>query len=147
MLYDCLIGNYRERMTNLRQLLAFNMKERRKKLGISQATLAERSDLSTHYVAMIELGRKFPSPENMEQIACALEIDTPELFSMPPSVEEAILQYRQKILKELEQTVGKTVDVAVNTAVSQLVATHLKDIEEQKQTNREKEQNKTINAI
>ena len=125
-------------MTNLRQLLALNMKEKRRKLGISQAKLAEMADLSTHYVAMIELGRKFPSPENLEQIASALEIDTPELFSMPPSVEEAILQYRQEILEDLEQTLDKTVNIAVKDAVSQLVAAHLKNIDAQKKSIQEK---------
>ena len=133
-------------MTNLRQLLAFNMKEKRKKLSISQAKLAEMADLSTHYVAMIELGRKFPSPENMEQIAYALEIDTPELFSMPPSVEEAVLQYRQEILADLEETVGKTVNVAVKAAVAQLIDSHLKDIEDMMRSIQKKRIPKEINS-
>jgi transcriptional regulator with XRE-family HTH domain len=68
-------------MTNLRDLLAFNMKEQRRILKLSQAKLAEKVDTSTHYIGMIELGRKFPSPEMLERIAAALEIDSPELFS------------------------------------------------------------------
>jgi len=142
MIYYCFIGNHKEKMTNLRKLLAFNMRDKRRKQGISQAKLAEKADLSTHYIAMIELGRKFPSPENMEQIACALEIDTPELFSMPPSVEEAVLQYRKKILADLEQTVGKSVSVAVNAAVTQLVAAHLNDIEDRNNMQMEKSKDK-----
>ena len=133
-------------MTNLRTLLAFNMKEKRRKLGLSQAKLAEMADLSTHYVAMIELGRKFPSPENMEQIASALEIDTPELFSMPPSVEEAVLQYRQEIMVALEETVGKAVNVAVKAAVAQLVDSYLKDIEKTMQSIRQKRPPKGNNS-
>jgi hypothetical protein len=31
---------------------------------------------------MIEMERKFPSPEMLERIAGALKIDSPELFSM-----------------------------------------------------------------
>ena len=87
--------------------------------------------MSTQYVAMIELGRKFPSPEKIEQIASALEVDTPELFSMPPSVEGTALQLRREILMDLEQTVVKIVNTAVRAAVSELVTAHLKDINDQ----------------
>jgi transcriptional regulator with XRE-family HTH domain len=59
-----------------------NMREQRRILGISQATLAERVNTSTHYIAMIELERKTPSLPMIERIAEALEIDAPELFSM-----------------------------------------------------------------
>jgi len=117
-------------MTNLRQLLASNMKENRRKLGLSQAKLSEKAGLSTQYVAMIELGRKFPSPENIEQIAAALEVDTPELFSMPPSVEGTASKLCREILMELEQTVGDTVNTAIRAAVSKLVADHLKGMDD-----------------
>ncbi|MDR0312344.1 MAG: helix-turn-helix transcriptional regulator [Treponema sp.] len=69
-------------MTSLTKLLAMNMREQRRILGISQATLAERVNTSTHYIAMIELERKTPSLPMIERIAEALEIDAPELFSM-----------------------------------------------------------------
>jgi DNA-binding XRE family transcriptional regulator len=59
-----------------------NMREQRRILGISQATLAERVNTSTHYIAMIELECKTPSLPMIERIAEALEIDSPELFSM-----------------------------------------------------------------
>ena len=117
-------------MTNLRKLLALNMKENRRKLGISQAGLAEKASLSTQYVAMIELGRKFPSPENIEHIASALEVDTPELFSMPPSAEGAALKLCREIIMDLEQTVAETVNNAVRAAVSKLAATHIKNMDD-----------------
>jgi hypothetical protein len=40
-------------MTDLRQLLAFNMKERRRSLKMSQYRLAELADTSTYYIGMI----------------------------------------------------------------------------------------------
>jgi transcriptional regulator with XRE-family HTH domain len=125
-------------MTNLRHLLAFNMKGNRQKLGLSQAKLAEKAGLSTQYVAMIELTRKFPSPEILGQIAAALEIDTPELFSMQPSVERATIKLHKTILAEIEQAVGETVNIAVRAAVSRLVADHLNNIEHREQNNSEK---------
>ena len=50
-------------MTNLRDILANNLKENRKKCGFSQAKLSEKARISTQYIAMIEVSRKFPTPE------------------------------------------------------------------------------------
>ena len=112
-------------MTSLRELLAYNIKKNRKKLGLSQAKLAEKTDLSTQYLAMIELERKFPSPEVLERLALALEVDSPELFSMPPSVEHSIRQYQALILKDLEQSLSKAVASAAKTAVAGVINSHL----------------------
>jgi transcriptional regulator with XRE-family HTH domain len=125
-------------MTNLRHILAFNMKENRRKLGLSQARLAEKAGLSTQYIAMIELSRKFPSPEILEQIASALELDSTELFSMQPSIERATIKLHQAILADIEQTVGETVNIAVKSAVSKIVAVHLKTMKDREQQNLEK---------
>lgn len=62
--------------------MAANMKEQRRIRGLSQAKLAEKVNTSIHYIGMIEIERKFPSPEMLERIAGALGIDSPELFSM-----------------------------------------------------------------
>ena len=70
-------------MTNLRALLAYNIKERRRVLGISQAKLAETVATSTHHIGQIEQKNKFPSPEMLKRIAAALEIDSPQLFPCP----------------------------------------------------------------
>jgi len=112
-------------MTSLRKLLAFNIKENRRELGLTQEKLAEKTDLSTQYIAMIELSRKFPSPEVLERLAFALEVDTPELFSISPSLDVAAQKLRRAILADLEQTVGDTVNTAVRTAVSSLVDAQL----------------------
>jgi hypothetical protein len=52
--------------------------------------LAERVPTPTHYIGQIEVGNKFPSPEMLERIAAALEIDRPPLFSMKTLTEEAV---------------------------------------------------------
>jgi len=67
-------------MTSLRSVLAFNMKTQRGILGITQAQLAERVNTSANYIALIETEKKFPTPEKLEMIASALEIDAPDLF-------------------------------------------------------------------
>lgn len=116
-------------MTNLRQLLAFTMKEKRRILGYSQAKLAEKADLSTQYIAMIELGRKFPGPETLERIAEALELDVPELFSMPPTEKGLLKKIGRKLLADIEKEAGKAVNKAVREAVGQVIADHIRDME------------------
>ena len=69
-------------MTDLRQLLASNMKIYRNLYGLSQSKLADKVDTATNYIAAIEAGRRFPSVEMLEKIAAALEVDPPELFSI-----------------------------------------------------------------
>jgi transcriptional regulator with XRE-family HTH domain len=92
-------------MTSLRALLSHNIKERRRKLGITQAKLAERVNTSTHYIGQIELGNKFPTPEMLERVAAALEIDSPELFSMNSFPAKAIMHFQDKLLADMESAV------------------------------------------
>jgi len=92
-------------MTSLRALLAHNIKEKRKILGITQAKLAEKVETSTHYIGQIELENKFPTPEMLERIAAALEIDSPQLFSMASFPTEAIKQFQAGLLDDVETAV------------------------------------------
>jgi transcriptional regulator with XRE-family HTH domain len=96
-------------MTSLKKLLAFNMKEQRRVLGISQAVLAERVNTSTHYIAMIELMRKTPSLPMLERIAVALEIDPPELFSMRKFPFLSITKLKKAIIEDIEKAVDKVI--------------------------------------
>ncbi|GMO39153.1 MAG: hypothetical protein Ta2B_18770 [Termitinemataceae bacterium] len=113
-------------MTKLRQILAVNMKENRCRLGISQAKLAEKADISTNFVAMIELEKKFPSPEMLERIAAALEIDTPQLFSIPTPVAESPKRLNKTVLNSIRNNVNIAVEQAVTEAVNKVIDEHLK---------------------
>jgi len=92
-------------MTSLRALLAHNMKEKRRILGITQAQLAEKVATSTHYIGQIELEKKFPTPEMLERIAAALEMDSPQLFSMNSFPIEAVRQFQEGLLTDVETAV------------------------------------------
>jgi len=105
-------------MASLKKLLAYNMKDQRRILGISQAALAERIDTSTHYIAMIELERKTPSLPMLERIAEALQIDPPELFSMRSIPPKSIQKIQETVLADIDK------------AVSHVIKEHLKAIEE-----------------
>ena len=67
-------------MASLREVFVENLKKKRRFCGISQAKLAEMAEVSTHHIAMIEIGRNFPTTELIERIAKALKIEAYELF-------------------------------------------------------------------
>jgi len=112
-------------MTNLKKLLAFNIKQSRIKLGLTQAKLAEKADVSTQYVAMIELGRKFPSLDLLERLSAALEIDNLELLTPPPFPVEHMIKLQKTFLADLEKEVAKSVRKAVQSAVVTVVNDYL----------------------
>ena len=76
-LYYYLSGN---EMASLREVFTENLKKKRRFCGFSQAKLAEMTEVSTHHIAMIEIGRNFPTTELIERMASALNIEAYELF-------------------------------------------------------------------
>ena len=90
-------------MTDLRELLANNIKKRRKLLRISQAVLAEKVETSTDYIGQIEQCKKFPSSEMLQRIAQALEMDSPDLFSTQVFTDEAIKIVQDKVQADLDE--------------------------------------------
>ena len=103
-------------MTSLRALLAHNIKQRRRILGITQANLAAKVGTSTHYIGQIELENKFPTPEMLERIASALEIDSPQLFSQEFFPVESIKRFQEGVLSRL----GTVVTDAIASEIEQL---------------------------
>ena len=97
-------------MTSIRVLLSTNIKKRRQILGISQVNLAEKVGTSTQYIGQIEQNRKFPSPEMLERIAEALEVDSPQLFSMESYSQDAIQKFREFLKDNLEKALNEAVD-------------------------------------
>jgi len=100
-------------MTNLRDILASNLKKNRKKCGISQSKLAELAGISTQYIAMIELSRQFPTPEVLERIAAALGIEAYELFSVPPSPESSMERLHKDIIREIREVIVEVLEKAL----------------------------------
>jgi transcriptional regulator with XRE-family HTH domain len=111
-------------MTNLRALLSYNIRERRKNLNISQEQLAEKVSTSTHYIGQIERKNKFPSPEMLERLAAALEIDSPQLFSMTSFTEEALKNFHTNVLSDMEAAMNE----ALSQSLAQTIAAHSSDL-------------------
>ena len=99
--------------TNIRDILARNIKENRRKNGFSQEKLAEKAGISTPFVAMIEVSRKFPTPDVLDRIAGALNIKTWQLFAVSPNPEEAMEKLHQSIVNDIEKVVANAVEKAI----------------------------------
>ena len=100
-------------MTNIRDILACNLKENRRKCGITQSKLAEKAEVSTQYIAMIELSRQYPTPEVLERIAAALNIEAYQLFSVPPSPESSMERLHKDIIKEIREVIVEVLENAL----------------------------------
>ena len=98
---------------NIRDILARNIKEYRKKNGFSQDKLAEKAGVSSPFVAMIEVSRKFPTPDVLDRIAGALDIKTWQLFAVRPTPEDAMERLHLSIVKDIEQVVVAAVNKAI----------------------------------
>jgi len=97
-------------MTNIREILARNIKAYRNALGLSQAKLAEKVDTSSHYLGMIETKKNYPSPEMLERIAAALGIDTLDLFSAETNLPKTIKSCRKTALKSIKRLMGQYIE-------------------------------------
>jgi transcriptional regulator with XRE-family HTH domain len=72
---------------NLKSVFINNLREFRKKEGLSQMKLAEYCNTSPGYIGEIEIGRKFPSTEMIEKLAYVLRVE-PYLFFKKPNDNE-----------------------------------------------------------
>lgn len=100
----------------LRRILAANLKEHRKTLGLSQEKLAELAGLSWQTVNSIECHRTWVSEKTLESLAEALKIDTFQLLlpikkTLPDEInsDEAIKQ-----LVKLKRTYDDSFNEIVN---------------------------------
>ena len=102
-----------ENADNIRDILARNIKENRRKNGLSQNKLAEKAGISTPFVAMIEVSRKFPTPDVLDRIANALNIKTWQLFAVPPLLGEEMERLNMDIVKDIDQVIANAVKKAI----------------------------------
>lgn len=55
--------------------------ERRKKLRLTQETLAEKGDLTPQFISYAELGKRAMRPENLLRLSSALEVSVDYLLT------------------------------------------------------------------
>lgn len=95
-------------MTNLRNVLAVNMKTRRKNLNLSQAELAEKIGTSPNYISKIEAEKQFPSVQMIEQLARALDCDSVDLFSLEKIKKDNLETIQKSLCEEVISVIGKS---------------------------------------
>jgi transcriptional regulator with XRE-family HTH domain len=99
----------KKKMIGIRQVLALNLKKNRQKCGLTQEKLAEKAGISAHYLAMVEVAKKFPTPEMLDRLAEALDIETVQLFDISATPEGILLHLEQSIISNIEHIVSVTI--------------------------------------
>jgi transcriptional regulator with XRE-family HTH domain len=94
------------------ELFVTNLKDLRKTRKISQAKLAELCESTQAYIAEIEVGKKFPSPDMVERIASALNIESYCLFQDKAiSIDKSLTPVqRQEVANQIYAAVKKIID-------------------------------------
>lgn len=83
-----------------------NIKYYRSNKGWSQQELAEKSDVSTSYIAEIELGRRNPSLNTLLKIATGLGIETYQLFVDRSKHENQLIKkFSDELVKRIEDDI------------------------------------------
>jgi transcriptional regulator with XRE-family HTH domain len=99
----------KKKMIGIRQVLALNLKKNRQKCSLTQEKLAEKAGISAHYLAMVEVAKKFPTPEMLDKLAEALDIETVQLFDVSATPEGVLLHLEQSVISNIEQIVSVTI--------------------------------------
>lgn len=97
-------------MTNIRDVLAVNLKQFRQARGWSQAYLAEKTETSTNYIGMLENSVKFPSSEMVQKLAYALEIDPTDLFLKKVDPISTMKKYKKAALKDIQGLLNRLIN-------------------------------------
>jgi hypothetical protein len=58
---------------------------------------------------MVEVAKKFPTPEMLDKLAEALNIDTVQLFDVSATPEGALLHLRKSVISNIENIVSVTI--------------------------------------
>jgi transcriptional regulator with XRE-family HTH domain len=99
-------------MPDILKIFSTNIKKIRQNLGYTQRKFSELINLSTGYIAEIELGRKFPSVHVLQQLIDLLKIEPYELFISDSTNIEKIRNtiLINKIKKELKEKLNSDID-------------------------------------
>ena len=87
--------------TEIRGILARNIKTCREHRLWSQAELAEYSDISIPFLSEIERGNKWPFPDTLGKIAKALNVQIHELFWEKRTLYNKERDFTNLVIKEI----------------------------------------------
>lgn len=129
-----------EKKETLRSILGKNIRARRTLLGMSQATLAEKADVSNLHINEIERGLSWISSGTLENISDALKIETYKLLipTDKPTPPEKMSETQLKksavsVIDSTKEEIYGKVSSVLDDAVKQIA-----DIFEEKDENSRK---------
>ena len=91
----------------LRVILGKGIRFYRQQRLLSQATLAERANISVTFLSNIERGIKFPTSDTLSAIANGLEVEVFELFrhdNSPVEKRKLFERFKRDITKNVMET-------------------------------------------
>jgi transcriptional regulator with XRE-family HTH domain len=101
--------------TEIRTILARNLKEQRKKLGLSQEKFAEISGLSIQTINDIEGGRKWVSDKTLTKLSKTLDMECYHLLMPKLAVRRKKEMNSTQQLWDLMKNLKKSVDSQIVT--------------------------------
>jgi transcriptional regulator with XRE-family HTH domain len=107
---------------SLQEIFIGNLKKFRKKRGLSQMALAELCDTSGNYISQIEMGRRIPSFDKIEQMAAALRIPSYELFmkeSEDPPGEPTTSDYLADLPSDIKKEITARLLSSIHTGIDE----------------------------
>lgn len=89
--------------------------DRRKKLGLTQETLAEKGDISSQTISYVENGSRAMRLENLLKLALALEVSSDYLLTGEIVDKDLLLMSEklQKLTPQMYQSVEAIVDECI----------------------------------
>jgi transcriptional regulator with XRE-family HTH domain len=104
---------------NLKEILSYNIKKERKKLGLTQEKLAEIADLSSQTINDIEGCRMWVSDKTMSKLAKVLHIEAYQLLvpASPNEIPTMGADNREKLLFDLEDRIIRNIRQQFNEAI------------------------------
>ena len=105
-----------------RKLLAQNIKNLRKELGITQAKLAELADISEPYMNDIERCQTWVSDKTLSKLAWALNVQLHELFMNDNSSKKSLSKKETySMFNEHKQDIKEYVDKSFDALMRAVV--------------------------
>ena len=98
----------------IRVLVSQNIKRSRKAMRLTQTALGVKCELSTSFIAEIELCRKFPSPEVLERIAKSLNLLPYQLFL---SEEQWHISDHVNLLRDMYSTLRERLHTDIDSII------------------------------
>jgi transcriptional regulator with XRE-family HTH domain len=120
------IFSYKHKVMTLKQIFIKNLKEFRKKEGLSQMKLAEYCNTAPSYIGQIETGLRFPSLELVEKMADILRIEPYHFFKKKPVKNDS--SDNENIFPLLPNSMKKQISTQIKTQIDRSTSEILNEI-------------------